>query len=145
MIGRLLLLCAKIRLMCRFLYSLLLYILLPFTPLKLLWRGIRQPEYLQHVGERYGFYTHQPKQPIIWLHCVSVGETRAAATLVTELRKRYPQHQILLTHTTPTGRVAGEQLFGDTVLRAYLPYDVPGAVNRFLRHFRPGIGLLMET
>ena len=145
MIGRLLLLCAKIRYMSRFLYSLLLYILLPFTPLKLLWRGIRQPEYLQHVGERYGFYTHQTKQPIIWLHCVSVGETRAAATLVTELRNRYPQHQILLTGTTPTGRAAGEQLFGDMVLQAYLPYDVPGAVNRFLRHFRPGIGLLMET
>lgn len=145
--------------MPRILYTLLLYLLLPFTPLKLLWRGIRQPEYLQHVGERYGFYgagfhdeskrtgfyAHQVRQPIIWLHCVSVGETRAAATLVAELRKRYQQYQILLTHATPTGRVAGEQLFGDTVLRAYLPYDVPGAVNRFLRHFQPGIGLLMET
>ena len=140
--------------MPRILYTLLLYLLLPFTPLKLLWRGIRQPEYLQHVGERYGFYgaskrtgcyAHQVRQPVIWLHCVSVGETRAAATLVAELCKRYPQYQILLTHATPTGRVAGEQLFGDTVLRAYLPYDVPEAVNRFLRHFQPGIGLLMET
>jgi 3-deoxy-D-manno-octulosonic-acid transferase len=91
------------------------------------------------------FYQQQVRQPVIWLHCVSVGETRAAATLVEELRKRYPQHQILLTHTTPTGRATGEQLFGDTALRAYLPYDVPGAVNRFLHHFQPGIGLLMET
>jgi len=145
LIGRPLLLCAKIRFMSRFLYSLLLYMLLPFTPLKLLWRGMRQPEYLQHVGERFGFYQQQVRQPIIWLHCVSVGETRAAAPLVAELRKRYPQHQILLTHATPTGRTAGEQLFGDSVLRAYLPYDVLGAVNRFLRHFQPSIGLLMET
>jgi 3-deoxy-D-manno-octulosonic-acid transferase len=131
--------------MPRFLYSLLLYLLLPFTPIKLLWRGARQPEYLQHWGERYGFYSERPATPVIWLHCVSVGETRAAAPLVAELQKRYSHHQILLTHATPTGRAAGEQLFGDTVLRAYLPYDVPGAVSRFVRHFKPELGVLMET
>jgi 3-deoxy-D-manno-octulosonic-acid transferase len=137
--------CAKILPMSRLAYTLLLYLLLPFTPLKLLWRGIRQPAYLQHIPERYGFYSRQPKQPLIWLHCVSVGETRAAAPLVAELQGRYPQHQILLTHSTPTGREAGELLFGGSVERAYLPYDVPGAVNRFLEHFRPELGLLMET
>jgi 3-deoxy-D-manno-octulosonic-acid transferase len=137
--------------MPRILYTLLIYLLMPLVPLKLLWRGMRQPEYLQHAGERFGFYSHpvkhshQVKQPLIWLHCVSVGETRAAAPLVEELQKRYPQHQILLTHATPTGRATGEQLFGDKVLRAYLPYDLPGAVSRFLQHFRPHIGLLMET
>lgn len=131
--------------MPRILYTLLFYLLMPLVPLKLLWRGMRQPEYLQHAGERFGFYSHQVKLPIIWLHCVSVGETRAAVPLVQELQKRYPQHQILLTHATPTGRATGEQLFGDKVLRAYLPYDLPGAVNRFLQHFRPNIGLLMET
>ena len=132
--------------MPRALYSLLLYLVLPFTPLKLLWRGMRQPEYLRHVLERYGFY---PKlagsQPLIWLHCVSVGETRAAAPLVEALQARYPTHRILLTHATPTGRAAGEQLFGDRVLRGYLPYDVPGAVGRFLDHYRPVLGMLMET
>jgi len=144
-------LCAKILLMNRTFYSILLTLLLPFTPIKLLWRGIRQPEYLQHVGERYGFYpalasqNAASKKPLIWLHCVSVGETRAAAPLVKELQHRYPQHQILLTHATPTGRVAGEQLFGDTVLRAYLPYDVPGAMRRFTTHFKPVLGALMET
>lgn len=131
--------------MPRILYTLLLYLLLPFTPLKLLWRGIRQPAYLQHWAERYGFYGQPVKRPLIWLHCVSVGETRAAAPLVAELRKRYPEHQILLTHATPTGREAGEQLFGDSVERAYLPYDVPGAMGRFLNHFQPELGLLMET
>lgn len=131
--------------MPRILYTLLLYLLIPLVPLKLLWRGMRQPEYLRHAGERFGFYRHQVKQPLIWLHCVSVGETHAAAPLVVELQKRYPQHQILLTHATPTGRATGEQLFGDQVLRAYLPYDLPGAVSRFLQYFQPHIGLLMET
>jgi 3-deoxy-D-manno-octulosonic-acid transferase len=50
-----------------------------------------------------------------------------------------------MTHTTPTGRAAGEQLFGDNVLRCYLPYDLPGAMARFLDHFQPRTGLLMET
>lgn len=133
--------------MPRFIYTLLLYLLLPLTPLKLLWRGLRQREYLQHWGERFGWYGKErpPAQPLIWLHCVSVGETRGAAPLVRELQARYPGHRILLTHATPTGRDAGEQLFGDSVERAYLPYDVPGAVRRFLRHYRPAIGLLMET
>jgi len=131
--------------MSRFFYSLLLYALLPFTPLKLLWRGMRQPEYRQHLAERYGFYKINPQQPVIWLHCVSLGETRAAAPLVQALMAQHPQHRILLTHATPTGREAGEQLFGDRVDRVYLPYDTPDAVARFLNHFRPTIGLLMET
>lgn len=131
--------------MPRLLYTLLLYTLLLFVPIKLLWRGIRQPAYLTHWAERFGFYKLQVKAPLIWLHCVSVGETRAAAPLIAELRQRCPQHQILLTHATPTGRAAAEQLFGSSVLRAYLPYDLPGAVGRFLSHFQPEIGLLMET
>jgi len=131
--------------MTRIVYSFLLYLLLPLTPLKLLWRSRLQPEYLQHWRERYGFYNIRNQRPVIWLHCVSVGETRAAAPLVQALCHHYPKHQILLTHTTPTGRSTSEQLFGDKVLRAYLPYDLPFAVNRFLRHFKPTIGVLVET
>lgn len=131
--------------MPRILYSLLLWLLVPLVPIKLLWRAIRQPEYLQHVGERFGRYEVPTSRPVIWLHCVSVGETRAAAPIVELLLQNYPQHDILLTHATPTGRATGEQLFGDRVLRAYLPYDLPFAVKRFLKHFRPQAGLLMET
>ena len=131
--------------MPRFLYTALLYLALPFMPLKLLWRGIKQPAYYQHWGERFGFYKTPVVKPLIWLHCVSVGETRAAAPLITALLNAYPKHHILLTHTTPTGRDASEQLFGNRVQRVYLPYDVPFAVNRFLNHFKPAIGLLMET
>ncbi len=131
--------------MTRNVYTFLLYLLLPFTVLKLLWRARRQPEYLQHWRERYGFYATPLQQPVIWLHCVSVGETRAAEPLVKALLQRYPKHQLLLTHTTPTGRATSEQLFGNTVQRVYLPYDVPFAVSRFLKHFKPVIGVLMET
>ena len=131
--------------MYRFLYTLLLYLLLPLVPIKLLWRGIRQPEYLRNWGERFGFFSNPPKRPLIWLHCVSVGETRAAEPLVHALMAQYPQHHILLTHGTPTGRATGKALFGATVQQVYLPYDLPFAVRRFLRHFQPDIGLIMET
>jgi 3-deoxy-D-manno-octulosonic-acid transferase len=136
--------------MNRLIYTFVLYLLLPFTPIKLLWRGFRQPEYLQHWAERYGFY--QPsknEQALIWLHCVSVGETRAAEPLVDALLKQYPSHQILLSHATPTGRDAGLKLFPEAqysrVQRCYLPYDVPGAVHRFLVHYQPTLAVILET
>ncbi len=126
-------------------YTFMLWLLLPYVFFRLVWRALRQPEYLHHIGERFGFYAVRSDKPVIWLHAVSVGETRATQSLVTRLREAYPNHQILLTHTTPTGRSAGEQLYGDSVLRVYLPYDYPFAVNSFLRHFRPQLGILMET
>ena len=128
-----------------FIYTLALWLLLPYIFLRLLWRARKQPEYLQHISERFGFFSFCSDKPVIWLHAVSVGETRATQSLVTRLRETYPDHQILLTHTTPTGRAASEQLYGNSVLRAYLPYDYPFAVNRFLRRFRPQLGILMET
>jgi len=131
--------------MPRFFYHVLLFLMLPFVPLKLVWRGIKQPEYLRHWGERFGCYTTPVTKKIIWLHCVSVGETRAAEPLIDALCSRYPDYRILLTHTTPTGRQTSEQLFGDNIQRVYLPYDLPFAVNNFLAHFKPVIGLLMET
>ena len=129
----------------RLFYTLALWLLLPYIFLRLLWRARKQPEYLRHIGERFGFYSVRSGQPVIWLHTVSVGETRAAQSLIIRLRATYPDHQILLTHTTPTGRATGEQLYGDGVLRVYLPYDYPFAVNRFLRRFKPQFGILMET
>ncbi len=136
----------------RILYTLLWWLLLPLVFVRLAWRARRQPEYLQHIGERFGFYPDRDAplrdshvKPVIWLHAVSVGETRATVSLVARLRAAYPGYRILLTHTTPTGRAAGEQLYGKDVLRVYLPYDYPFAVRRFLHHFRPQLGILMET
>ena len=131
--------------MARCAYTLLSYLLLPYALLHLVVRGRKQPAYLKHVGERFGFYALTPAKAVIWLHAVSVGETRAAQPLVKALRKAYPEYQILLTHMTPTGRETGEQLFGEGVLRCYLPYDFPQAVKRFLLHFKPVAGVLLET
>ena len=131
--------------MRRFAYTLLMFALIPAALLHLWWRSRKQPEYLRHVGERFGHYDLEVRQPLIWIHAVSVGETRAAEPLVQAFARQHPDHRILLTHTTPTGRATGEQLFGDRVSRVYLPYDLPFAVARFLAHFRPRVGVLMET
>jgi 3-deoxy-D-manno-octulosonic-acid transferase len=132
----------------RFLYTLAIFALLPWAMLHLLWRARRQPEYLQHWGERFAFYGGVPPVPTLqtfWIHAVSVGETRAAQPLIAALREHFPACRILLTHMTPTGRAASEALFGGSVERVYLPYDTDGAMRRFLRHFRPTLGLIMET
>jgi 3-deoxy-D-manno-octulosonic-acid transferase len=131
--------------MMRFLYTVLIHLLLPLVPLRLLWRARRQRGYLHHMSERFGAYSGAVEQPVIWLHAVSVGETRAAQPVISLLRERHPDHRILLTHMTPTGRETGQQLFGDRVSRCYLPYDLPWAVARFLDHFRPRAGIIMET
>ncbi|MHB1427862.1 MAG: lipid IV(A) 3-deoxy-D-manno-octulosonic acid transferase [Rhodocyclaceae bacterium] len=134
--------------MTRFLYTLAIHLLLPWAVLHLLWRARRQKEYLRHWGERFGLYRPRPPEPVIWIHAVSVGETRAAEPLVAALRARYPDHRILLTHMTPTGRATSKILFGKLgpgVERVYLPYDTPWAVKAFLRHFKPALGLVMET
>ncbi len=132
----------------RWLYTLAILALLPWAVLHLLWRARRQPAYLKHWGERFGRYRPRPPDPLIWIHAVSVGETRAAQPLVAALRTRYPGHRILLTHMTPTGRATSKALFGHLgigMARVYLPYDTPWAARRFVRHFRPDIGIIMET
>lgn len=129
----------------RWLYTLALYLLLPWAMLHLWLRSRRQPAYLQHVGERFGSFAEKIQAPLIWIHAVSVGETRAAEPLIKALREHRPGHRILLTHATPTGRETGIELFGDSVSRAYLPYDWPFAVRHFLNHFRPELGIIMET
>lgn len=132
----------------RILYSLLWYLAAPLVGLRLLWRSRRQPEYLQHVGERLGRYSVLSSRSPIWVHAVSVGETRAAAPIVHALLDAYPEDILLLTHMTPTGRATAAEIFGDVadrVVSVYLPYDFPWAVRRFLEHFRPRVGILMET
>jgi 3-deoxy-D-manno-octulosonic-acid transferase len=127
-------------------YSLAWIALLPFAFLYLLWRARRQPDYLRHWGERLGLSPVTPKdRPAIWLHAVSVGETRAAAPLIQAIRARHPGHAILLSHGTPTGRATGRELFGDSVVQFYLPYDFPPLVRLFLLRSRPALGVIMET
>lgn len=129
----------------RLAYRLLLWLLLPWVFMHLWWRGRRQPAYREHIAERFGWYEVTPQRPVIWLHAVSVGETRAAEPLLRALAMRYPGHELLLTQMTPTGRETAQQLFGGVATVAYLPYDYPGAVARFLDQFKPRLGILMET
>ncbi len=134
----------------RLLYTLLLVAALPAAAMFLLWRGRRHAGYRDHWRERFLGLLPLPdpvraSRPLVWLHAVSVGETRAAQPLVEALLERHPGVRILVTHGTPTGRETGEYLFGDRVERGYLPYDLPWAVTAFLDRHRPAIGLLMET
>ena len=134
--------------MIRAIYSLLFYLAQPLVWIRLTWRARKQPEYLQHIGERYGLYGQARPDRLLWLHAVSVGETRAAEPLIKALLDAYPDHSVLMTHMTPTGRAVGAELIGKLgprLIQAYLPYDLPDASSRFLKHFRPRLGLLMET
>ncbi len=121
---------------------------MPLVVARLWWKGRRQPEYRQHVGERFGRYAVEPSSPCVWIHAVSVGETRAAQPLVTALLAHEPALQVVLTHMTPTGRATAEALYaehGPRVRSVYLPYDLPWLQRRFLDRFRPVAGVVMET
>ena len=134
--------------MARALYTALWFVALPFLPLRLWWRGRREPGYRARIGERFGRYRADAPRPsgdVIWIHAVSLGETRAAVPLVARLLRERPAATVLLTHMTATGRAAGAKLYGERVLQAWLPYDVPFAIRAFLARFRPRAGLLMET
>jgi len=131
--------------MARLLYRLLLLVLIPALVARLLWRARKQPEYLQHLGERLGRYAPRQRHPLLWLHAVSVGETRAAEPLIKALASAHPSHQLLITCMTPTGRATAEALYGKIATVVYLPYDFAFAQRRFLRHWQPTLGVLMET
>lgn len=133
------------------LYSLLWWLALPLALGRLWRRGAQEPGYRQHWNERLGLYRGRAANDephTIWVHAVSVGETRASEPLVQALLDTYPRSRILLTHMTPTGRATGKQLFGKhgaRVVQSYLPYDTFSMVRRFIRHFEPRICILMET
>jgi 3-deoxy-D-manno-octulosonic-acid transferase len=135
------------------LYSLLLTLLQPLLRLRLARRGAREAGYLQAVDERFGRYASATGSTTasaaeggpIWVHAVSLGETRAAAILIERLREALPGMRLLLTHGTATGRAEGARLLREGDAQAWLPWDTAGAVDRFLDHFRPRLGILMET
>src|SRR6266850_559935 len=131
--------------MWRAAYRLLLWLALPWLLARLWWRGRREPRYRESPGERFGFYRGAVPKPVIWLHAVSLGETRAAEPLLRALRERHPECDLLITQMTATGREAASQLLGGSAHVAWLAYDYPSAVRRFLRHFKPRLGILMET
>ena len=128
----------------RYLYSLLMYVAAPLFSVVLLFRGLRDRSYWQNFGERFGGGASL-EQPCIWVHAVSVGEVQAAAALVNTLRERYPDIPIVVTTFTPTGAGRARALFKDRAQVRYLPFDLPGAVRRFLKKIRPRIAVIFET
>lgn len=126
-------------------YALVLRLLLPVYALRLWWRGRAEPLYRERIGERFGFYPEPRSAGWIWVHAVSLGETRAAAALIDRLRAARPGMRLLLTTGTATGAEAGRALLLPGDRGTWLPCDTPGAVDRFLRQFNPVIGVLMET
>ena len=134
----------------RLFYTLAWWLALPLVLARLWLRGRQEPGYRQHWGERLGCYGRQAKPliPTLWLHAVSVGETRAAEPLIDALLAAWPDCRIVLTHMTPTGRATGKTLFakhGARLVQSYLPYDTGAMPARFIRHFAPRICILMET
>ena len=132
--------------MWRALYTFALSAAAPLVLLRLWWRGRREPGYRRHIAERFGHYSEdRPDRPVLWLHAVSVGEARASAALVRALAIANTGYDVLVTCMTAAGRDTLKELHGEAVRIAWLPYDHPGAVRRFLEHFRPRLGVLMET
>ncbi len=128
----------------RYLYTFLLYLAMPFIFIKLAWRSRRQRDYRLRLAERMGFYPFKLEK-CIWVHAVSVGEVIAAIPLIQALQAQNPDIKMLVTTMTPTGAARVNAAFGDTVLHAYLPYDMPDAVRRFLNAMHPMICVIMET
>lgn len=130
--------------MLRVVYSVLLYVFAPLALAATALRGLRQPAYRDRLPERLGYTALRFDSAPVWIHAVSVGEVQAAAAVVRALRERYPQYPVLITTSTPTGAQRVRALFAQTVEHAYLPYDLPAAVRRFLARTTPRIAIVME-
>lgn len=129
----------------RQLYSLLFYALAPLLFVRLLWKSGRTPAYRERIPERFGFYRGQPRKThSIWIHAVSVGECEAAFPIIKALMRK-GETSLLITCTTPTGSARVREVLGKSVEHVYLPYDLPDALHRFFRCFRPRLALIMET
>jgi 3-deoxy-D-manno-octulosonic-acid transferase len=127
------------------LYTVLLYLIQPLVWLRLLWRSRKAPAYRKRWRERYGFCKNKVKANSILVHAVSVGETIAAIPLIKALQQQYPNLPITVTTMTPTGSERVKALLGDSVNHVYLPYDLPCAINRFLKTTQPKLVIIMET
>jgi 3-deoxy-D-manno-octulosonic-acid transferase len=138
----------------RWAYALLTTVLQPLVLLRAVWRARQEPGYAHAPAERLGWYSKaspgaddRPSTPVplLWIHAVSLGETRAARILVAALRVQGVPFRLLLTHSTATGWAEGQASLQPGDRQTWLPWDAPGPVRRFLRTFQPSVGVLMET
>lgn len=127
------------------LWSVVVYLLLPYVLVNLVWRALRYPAYWYRWSERFGFVETLRGRRVIWVHAVSVGEVRSSAALINALTERFPEHRLLVTTMTPTGSQQVDELFADRVTHTYVAYDFPDAVHRFLKRIRPELAIIAET
>ena len=132
--------------MVRLVYTAVLYCATPFLLARLLWRGLRNSDYWRRIGERFGLGARiGSERGCVWIHAVSVGEVQAAAPIVKALKSRFPGETIVVTSTTPTGAARISKVFGGGVVHRYFPFDLPGAMARFLDRVEPRVAIIMET
>ncbi len=129
----------------RYVYTLLLYLIMPWAVLRLCWRSRRLPAYRRRIAERFGYYTDVGVPRSIWLHAVSLGEVICAAPLIDALLQQYPNHPLVVTTMTPTGSAEVLRRFKGRVLHVYVPYDLSPIIKRFFKHFNPSLAIIMET
>lgn len=129
----------------RIFYSCLFYLLVPFILVRLIWRSIKAPAYRYRWRERFALYNKKFPPNVIWFHAVSVGEAESLFPLVRQIQQQHPDAKLLITTTTPTGSARVKAVMQESVEHVYLPYDIPCAVSRFMRCFKPRIAVIMET
>ena len=127
------------------LYSIATFLLTPVVLFRLASRGIKAPAYFRRWKERFGIFPNPNFEKAILIHAVSVGEVNAAIPLIKALMETYKDHDFVITTVTPTGSDRVQQIFGNSVFHLYLPYDLSGAVKRFLRKIKPDLAVVMET
>jgi len=127
------------------LYSIATFLLTPVVLFRLASRGIKAPAYFRRWKERFGVFPSPNFKKSILIHAVSVGEVNAAIPLIKALMETYKEHDFVITTVTPTGSDRVQQIFGNSVFHLYLPYDLSGAVKRFLRKIKPDLAVVMET
>ncbi|MDA7691758.1 3-deoxy-D-manno-octulosonic acid transferase, partial [Methylophilaceae bacterium] len=129
-------------------YNIIVYLVLPLTIIKLIYRGLKNKDYLMGWAERFAIYPDSEKnkwikRKTLWIHCVSVGETKSIYRLLEQLEEKHPRAHFLITHGTPTGKKVALPK-NKNIHRAFLPYDAFGLVKRFLNFYRPTVGILLE-
>ena len=127
-------------------YTVAAFLSLPFVILRLILKGFKEPEYHKNILERFGVYTNSvDRRDILWIHAVSVGEVYASQPLYKKIRQLHPNKGIVFTTTTPSGRKIAQSIFREKTQVIYLPLDIPPSIKKFLKTYKPKMGILIET
>ena len=131
-----------------FLYSILLTIGVVALLPRFAYDALRHGKYVSGLGERLGHLPPLPMEgrPVVWLHCVSVGEAQAARPIARALLEKYPTHALVVSTVTTTGQSIAREVFRDDASAVfYFPFDWAWTVRRALKRINPSAVLIMET